>query len=96
MAANNNLPVTVVRSYLGALQRGDRAMATTYLASGLPTETFVNAQSRIESVASQNLSAHQYQVNADVQTPTGEYYLTFTVEQSSSGLLITSHTYVKI
>jgi len=93
--AAENPPVSVVRSYLQALQRGDRATATTYLADGLPTETFVNSQAHIVSIASSSLSAHQYQVNADVQTPTGEYFLTFTVQQDSSGLRITDHSYVK-
>jgi hypothetical protein len=85
----------VVRSYLEALARGDRATAATYLAHGLPTETFMNSGSRIESIRSSSNGAQQYQVTADVQTSSGEYYVTFTVEGSPGGLQITDHYSIK-
>ncbi|MBV8154343.1 MAG: hypothetical protein JO029_04485 [Candidatus Eremiobacteraeota bacterium] len=85
---------TVVRSYLGALARGDRATATTYLAHGLPSENFMDASSRILYVRSQP-AGNQYHVSADVQTSTGEYYITFTLQQGTGGLQITDHTAIK-
>jgi hypothetical protein len=85
---------TIVRSYLGALARGDRATATSYLAHGLPSEGFMDANSRIVSVRSES-SASPYKVSADVQTSTGEYYITFTLQQGTGGLQITDHYAIK-
>ena len=61
----------------------------------LPTETFMNSNSHIESIRSANVGAQQFQVTADVQTTSGEYYVTFTVEQGPTGLLITDHYAIK-
>jgi hypothetical protein len=94
-AANGADAAAIVRSYLGAIARGDRATATSYLAHGLPSETFVDASSRIESVRSSRLSKQQYKVTADVQTSTGEYFITFTVEPGPGGLQITDHYSIK-
>jgi hypothetical protein len=94
-AANGADAAAIVRSYLGAIARGDRATATSYLAHGLPSETFMDASSRIESVRSSRLSKQQYKVTADVQTSTGEYFITFTVEPGPGGLQITDHYSIK-
>lgn len=99
-AAPNYVPAgpdqaaTIVRSYLGALARGDRATATSYLAHGLPSEGFMDANSRILSVRSES-SASPYKVSADVQTSTGEYYITFTLQQGTGGLQIIDHYAIK-
>ncbi len=85
----------VVRSYLQALSHGDRATAATYLAHGLPSETFMNPDAHIESIRSANIGAQQYRVTADVQTTSGEYYVTFTVENGPLGLQITDHYAIK-
>ncbi len=85
----------LVRSYLEALARGDRAAAATYLAQGTPTETFMNPQARIESIRSASTGPQQYQVTADVQTAGGEYYVTFKVGQGPDGLQITDHYSIK-
>jgi hypothetical protein len=85
---------TIVRSYLGALARGDRATATSYLAHGLPSEGFMDANSRIVSVRPQ-ADGSQYKVSADVQTSTREYYITFTLQQGTGGLQITDHYAIK-
>lgn len=85
---------SIVRSYLGALARGDRATATTYLAHGLPSEGFIDANSRIVSIHNEN-SASPYKVSADVQTSTGEYYITFTLQQGTGGLQIVDHYAIK-
>ena len=82
---------TVVRSYLAALARGDRAGAAAYLASGSPNETFMDAAARVESVSSSSLGGGRYQVSADVQTATGEYYELFVLQPGPGGLQITSH-----
>jgi hypothetical protein len=85
----------VVRSYLGALARGDRETATSYLAHGTPTETFMSSGARIESIRTAAGGAAQYTVTADVQTSSGEYYTTFTVQQGPIGLQITDHYTIK-
>lgn len=84
-----------MRSYLGALARGDRETATSYLAHGTPTETFMNSGARIASIRTAAGGAQQYTVTADVQTSSGEYYTTFTVEQGPIGLQITDHYTIK-
>jgi hypothetical protein len=93
--AADDRAASLVRSYLGALAGGDKARAASYLAHGTPTETFMNSNSHIESIRSANVGAQQYQVTADVQTASGEYYVTFTVEQGPTGLLITDHYAIK-
>lgn len=94
MPAGPDQAATIVRSYLGALARGDRATATSYLAHGLPSEGFMDANSRILSVRSES-SASPYKVSADVQTSTGEYYITFTLQQGTGGLQIIDHYAIK-
>lgn len=87
---------SLVRSYLNAVARGDRAVAASYLAGGLPTETWLNTESRIESIHSAAIGPQRYRVSADiVQTNGVEYYETFTVEQSAGGLQITDHYVIK-
>jgi hypothetical protein len=85
---------SIVRSYLGALARGDRATATSYLARGLPSEGFMDASSRILSIRNES-SGSPYKVSADVQTSSGEYYITFTLQQGAGGLQIIDHTAIK-
>lgn len=85
---------SIVRSYLGALARGDRATATTYLAHGLPSEGFMDANSRIVSIRPE-AAGSQYKVSADVQTSTGEYFITFTLQAGTGGLQITDHYAIK-
>ncbi len=55
----------------------------------------MNSGSRIESIRSANVGSQQYQVTADVQTTSGEYYVTFTVQQGPIGLQITDHYSIK-
>lgn len=85
----------IVRSYLGALARGDRATATSYLARGLPGEVFMDSGAKIVSVHSSGAGT-QYKVSADVQAGTGEYYVTFTLEPGTGGLQITDHYAIKV
>ena len=86
---------SLVRSYLNALARGDRATAASYLAAGAPSERFMTDGSHIESIRSASLGHQQYHVTADVETNSGEYYITFTVEQGPAGLQIANHYWIK-
>ncbi|MGA8661164.1 MAG: hypothetical protein WB644_02555 [Candidatus Cybelea sp.] len=86
---------SLVRSYLEALARGDRATASTYLASGSASETFMSGESQIESIRSTPQSNSNYLVTADVKSGGVEYYATFTVAPGPGGLQITDHYYIK-
>jgi hypothetical protein len=86
---------TVVRSYLQALSRGDRPGAAAYLAHGAPSETFMSSGSHIASVRSASVGSGTYKVTADVETASGEYYITFTLEPGPAGLEITDHYAIK-
>jgi hypothetical protein len=94
VSAGADQAVWIVRSYLGAIARGDRATATTYLAHGLPSEGFMDSNSRILSLRPESAGG-QYKVTADVQTSTGEYYITFTLAEGTGGLQITDHYAIK-
>ena len=86
---------SLVRSYLEALARGDRATASTYLLSGSASETFMSGESQIESIRSTPQSNSNYLVTADVKSGGVEYYATFTVAPGPGGLQITDHYYIK-
>ena len=94
VAAGPDQAAGIVRSYLGAMARGDRATATSYLAHGLPGEAFMDSSARIVSVRPASAGS-QYKVTADVQTSSGEYYITFTLEQGPGGLQIVDHYAIK-
>jgi hypothetical protein len=93
--SSDDRAAALVRSYLEALARGDRVAASSYLASGAPNETFMTPDARIESIRSSSVGPQQYRVTADVQTTSGEYYVTFTVEENPAGLAITDHFSIK-
>jgi hypothetical protein len=93
--ATDGRAASLVRSYLEALARGDRATAASYLSGSSPSETFMNAGSHIETIRSASAGARKYQVTADVQTASGEYYTTFMVEDGPTGLQITDHYTIK-
>lgn len=86
---------TVVRSYLAAMTQGDREAASAYLATGQPTESFLNSSTAVESVRSEALSGARYRVTADVRSGGTEYYETFMVETGPGGLQITDHYWIK-
>ncbi|MEO6835767.1 MAG: hypothetical protein ABI231_07675 [Candidatus Tumulicola sp.] len=96
VASGPDQAAEIVRSYLGAIARGDRATATSYLARGLPGEVFMDSASRIVSVHSSAAGASQYKATADVQTSTGEYHVTFALEPGPGGLQITDHYAIKV
>jgi hypothetical protein len=94
-AAAGDPAASLVRSYLEALAHGDRATASTYLAGGSASETFMSGEAEIESIRSTPGSNSGYQVNADVKSGGVEYYGTFTVVPGPSGLQITDHYWIK-
>jgi hypothetical protein len=94
-ASTGEPAVSLVRSYLEALAHGDRTTASTYLAGGSPSETFMNGEAQIESVRSAPGSNSGYQVTADVKSGGVEYYGTFTVVPGPSGLQIVDHYWIK-
>lgn len=55
----------------------------------------MDSSARILSITPEAPSGKQYHVAADVQTANGEYYITFTLQQTSGGLQITDHTAIK-
>lgn len=85
---------SIVRSYLGALARGDQSSATSYLQSGLPNESFMNG-GKVTSVRATAEDAGRYKVSANIATPGGEYFETFTLEPGPQGLVIVDHTAIK-
>jgi curli biogenesis system outer membrane secretion channel CsgG len=86
---------SVVRSYLNALAHGDRATASTYLAGGSASETFMSGEAQIESIRSTPQGNSSYLVTADVKSGGVEYYATFTVAPGPGGLQITDHYWIK-
>jgi hypothetical protein len=96
VASGSDQAAQIVRAYLGSLARGDRATATTYLARGLPGEGFMDASSRILSLRPESAGGQQYKVTADVQTSTGEYYITFMLHPGPGGLQITDHDSIQV
>ncbi len=94
-ASGGDPAASLVRSYLEALAHGDRATASTYLAGGSASETFMSGEAQIESIRSTQGSNSGYQVNADVKSAGVEYYGTFTVVPGPSGLQITDHYWIK-
>lgn len=55
----------------------------------------MNSDSHIASIRSAEIGAQHYRVTADVETTSGEYYVTFTLEQGPLGLQITDHYAIK-
>jgi len=94
VAAGPDHAAGIVRSYLGALARGDRATATSYLASGLPGEAFMDSNARVVSVRP-SAAGSQYRVTADVQASSGEYVITFVLQPGPGGLQIIDHYSIK-
>jgi hypothetical protein len=86
---------SVVRSYLSAVASGNRALATTYLAGGVPGEVFMDSTAHVVSLNSAS-SGTGYRVSADVVTSNGEYALTFSLSPGASGLQITDHYAIKV
>lgn len=86
----------VVRYYLDALARGDIGEARSYLSGSDPAESsFMTHSAHLTSLHSSAAGGNTYNVNADVSTSQGEYFITFTVDVESTGAIITDHTAIK-
>jgi hypothetical protein len=83
-----------VRAYVGALADGDSATATGYLASGIPSESFINpnVEAQITNVQTTRNGDGSFTVTAQIQTAKGSYLETFTLRQGPYGMQITDHT----
>jgi hypothetical protein len=86
----------VVRYYLDALARGDVGEARSYLSGSDPTESsFMTHSAHLTSLHASAAGGSTYDVNADVSTSQGEYFITFTVDVEPGGAIITDHTAIK-
>jgi hypothetical protein len=84
----------IVNAYIGALARGDSSTAAGYLASGLPTETFINPGVTVnvsDMRALRNIDG-SYTVTAQIVTSKGTYIATFGLRMGPYGLQITEHS----
>jgi hypothetical protein len=84
----------IVRAYVASLARGDSATAAGYLASGLPTESFINPNVSV-NVADLRTSRNNdgsYSVTAQIITSKGTYFASFTLRTGAYGMQITEHS----
>jgi hypothetical protein len=83
----------IVRAYIDALARGDSATAAGYLASGLPTETFVNpnVSVNLSDVRTTRNDDGSYTVTTQIVTSKGTYVESFALRPSPLGMQITDH-----
>ncbi len=88
-------PDGVVRAYLSALAAGRQTTATTYLASGSPTEASFMRGARITDIRSTSNGDGTYNVTADVIARGGRYRIIATVAALPYGMLITDHFSIK-
>jgi len=84
-----------VRAYLTDLSRGNTSGASGYLSTGSPSEPFMDSSAKIQSIHADATGRGTYKVGADVQTATGEYYITFTLAPGPGGLQIQDHFAIK-
>lgn len=84
----------IVRAYLSAMARGDQSEASAYLASGSPDESFMTG-GKVTSIRSSIGDDGRYKVAADLATPKGSYFETFTLESRPQGLVIVERTAIK-
>jgi cytoskeletal protein RodZ len=84
----------IVNAYVGALARGDSSTAAGYLASGLPTETFINPNVtvNVSDMRSTRNNDGSYNVTAQIVTSKGTYLTTFVLRMGAYGLQITEHS----
>lgn len=84
----------IVRAYIDALARGDSATAAGYLASGLPTETFVNQNVSVSlnDVQSTRNDDGSFTVTTQIVTSKGTYVESFALRPSPLGMQITDHS----
>ena len=89
---------SIVSAYIAALERGDSATAAGYLASGLPTESFINPNVtvNVSDMRTSRNSDGSYGVTAQIVTSKGTYYTSFTLRMGPYGMQITAHNATRI
>lgn len=86
-----------MRNYLAALARNDVATASSYLASGTASETFMANGGHVQSVTARSAGVSgAYKVTANVATSSGDYFIEFTVQGGGDGYIITDHYAIKV
>jgi hypothetical protein len=85
---------SIVNAYIAALARGDSSTAAGYLASGLPTESFINPNVtvNVSELRTSRNSDGGYTVTAQIATSKGTYFGTFVVRMGAYGMQITEHS----
>ena len=83
---------------MAAVLRGDEATATSYLAHGLPNESFYTGSAKITDMETTHNADGTTTVAVDITSPTGEYYETFKLAEGPGGLglQITDHYAIKV
>ena len=84
----------IVNAYIAALERGDSSTAAGYLASGLPSETFINPNVTV-NVSDMRTSRNgdgSYSVTTQIVTSKGTYLASFTLRMGAYGMQITEHS----
>jgi hypothetical protein len=84
----------IVRAYISALAHGDSATAAGYLASGLPTESFINPEVgvNVADLRTNRNDNGSYAVTAQIVTSKGTYIASFTLRMGTYGMQITEHS----
>jgi hypothetical protein len=84
----------IVRAYIGSLARGDSATAAGYLASGLPTESFINPNVTVNvaDLRASRTGDGTYAVTTQIVTSKGTYLASFTLRVGTYGMQITDHS----
>ena len=84
----------IVRAYIASLARGDSATAAGYLASGLPTESFINpnVSVNVTDLRASRSGDGSFAVTTQIVTSKGTYLASFTLRMGAYGMQITEHS----
>ena len=84
-----------VRSYIGALMRGDPQSAAAYLGNGVPDESFIDSGTRIEAISQTAHADGSSTVSVELQTNSGRYRESFEVAPAAGGSRILEKSVAK-
>jgi len=84
----------IVRAYIASLARGDSSTAAGYLASGLPTESFINpnVSVNVTDLRASRSGDGSFVVTTQIVTSKGTYLASFTLRMGAYGMQITDHS----
>lgn len=84
----------IVRAYIASLARGDSSTAAGYLASGLPTESFINpnVSVNVTDLRASRSGNGGFAVTTEIVTSKGTYLASFTLRMGAYGMQITEHS----